>query len=84
MSGYWAYESDKVLSELFKTFTPETPLKEVEKAICDAYPFGERKYWPYRVWLTRVKLHKKAFALGLKTADAKRTKSKDTETLNLF
>lgn len=24
---------------------------EAEKQLREAYPFGERRYWPYRVWL---------------------------------
>lgn len=24
---------------------------EISKAIDDAYPFGERRYWPYKAWL---------------------------------
>lgn len=28
----------------------DMPFKERKKAIDDAYPFGEREYWPYRAW----------------------------------
>ena len=27
----------------------------LEKKIRAAYPFGERKYWPYKVWLSEVR-----------------------------
>jgi len=30
--------------------------KEIRKAISDAYPFGERKYHPYKIWLDEVKV----------------------------
>lgn len=30
--------------------------KEIRKAISDAYPFGERKYHPYKIWLDEVKI----------------------------
>lgn len=27
----------------------------LRKALFDAYPFGERKMWPYKVWLDEIK-----------------------------
>jgi hypothetical protein len=27
-----------------------------KKALFDAYPFGERKYLPYKVWLDEIKI----------------------------
>lgn len=29
--------------------------KEQEKALYDAYPFGERRYHPYKIWLDEIK-----------------------------
>ena len=29
--------------------------KKIRKALREAYPFGERKYWPYKVWLDEIK-----------------------------
>ena len=29
--------------------------KTLRKALRDAYPFGERKYFPYKVWLDEIK-----------------------------
>ena len=29
--------------------------KELRKALFDAYPFGYRQYWPYKVWLSEIK-----------------------------
>jgi hypothetical protein len=28
--------------------------KALRRALRKAYPFGERKYWPYKVWLDEV------------------------------
>jgi hypothetical protein len=28
--------------------------KALRKAISEAYPFGQRKHWPYKVWLSEV------------------------------
>ena len=29
--------------------------KALKKALLDAYPFGERKYHPYKIWLDEIK-----------------------------
>lgn len=29
--------------------------REVRRALRAAYPFGQRKYWPYKVWLDEIK-----------------------------
>lgn len=36
------------------------PPEEWEKAIDAAYPFGQRRYWPYKVWLKARKEFLKA------------------------
>jgi len=37
------------------------PIPEIRKALREAYPFGERRYWPYKIWCDEVR-----FQLGLK------------------
>lgn len=32
---------------------------EVRKALKDAYPFGQRKYHPYKIWLSEIKIQTK-------------------------
>ena len=32
--------------------------KEINKALCDAYPFGEKKYHPYRIWRDEIKIQR--------------------------
>lgn len=29
--------------------------EEIDKALFDAYPFGERKYHPYKIWLDEIR-----------------------------
>ena len=36
--------------------TKDKPKKEIKKALFDAYPFGWRQYWPYKVWLDEIKI----------------------------
>ena len=35
--------------------TKGMPEKDIRKALHDAYPFGERKYYPYKAWLAEIK-----------------------------
>ena len=30
------------------------PYKELKRAVSKAYPFGEREYHPYKIWLNEV------------------------------
>ena len=38
--------------------TKDFPEKEINKALCDAYPFGEKKYYPYRIWRDEIKIQR--------------------------
>lgn len=51
MSGLWRDRADHVLGELFRqgTYMP------TDAEIRDAYPFVERRMWPYKVWLKAVR-----------------------------
>ena len=33
--------------------------KAIRKALFEAYPFGERKYHPYKIWLSEIKVQRK-------------------------
>lgn len=48
---------------------------KLKKALFDAYPYGERKYWPYKVWLSEIRNQ-----LGKKKIKTKQ----DTETMPMF
>jgi hypothetical protein len=40
--------------------------KIIKSALRDAYPFGERRYHPYKVWLDEIKVQTKKRRFGLK------------------
>ncbi len=42
--------------------TAGQPEKEIRKALTAAYPFGTRRYWPYKAWLSEVKRQRKKLA----------------------
>jgi hypothetical protein len=56
----WRDSARPIVQEVLKQTKGQSE-KEVRKALREAYPFGERKYWPYKVWCDEVKLQ-----LGLK------------------
>jgi len=40
----------KVIAE-----TGRDDMKKLRKALREAYPYGERKMWPYKVWCSEVR-----------------------------
>jgi hypothetical protein len=40
--------------------------KEIRKALKEAYPFGERNYHPYKVWLDEIKVQRGKRQFGRK------------------
>ncbi len=45
---------------LVEAFVAQPPVEALDVGILDgplleAYPFGERKYWPYKSWLQAIK-----------------------------
>lgn len=67
MSGAsWADSADRVLREVFSALPRDASDDAVRAAVRDAYPFGQRAYWPYKAWLRRVKAWRHAWRMGLK------------------
>jgi len=46
----WRATSQKIIYKIIKD-NPGLSKSEYEKLIFSAYPFGERKHWPYKEWL---------------------------------
>jgi hypothetical protein len=59
--SHWSTTADAALAPLFVRGAP-APTRE---QIRDAYPFGDRTRWPYRVWGRRIRAWQKAHAAGL-------------------
>jgi len=54
----WRAYSNKVIGDVVSSAMMEDPNmdeKELRKRISAAYPFGERAYHPYKIWLSCVK-----------------------------
>lgn len=50
----WRRRSRAVIAEVMLALGPSATAVTAVKALRDAYPFGERKHWPYKVWLDEV------------------------------
>lgn len=57
----WAEHSERVLQALFQSLPLSTGDGELKRLLFDAYPFGERKYWPYKVWLQKAREYRIRF-----------------------
>lgn len=54
MSSYWRMVARPIIAGII-TAMPEASEKELRKAISAAYPFGARRWWPYKQWLKEVR-----------------------------
>lgn len=55
MKSPWRVKSAQVIYKIIKENSGIT-IKELRKKISKAYPFGERKYHPYKIWLDEVRI----------------------------
>ncbi len=62
--------------------------KAIKKALFDAYPFGERKYLPYKVWLDEIQRQRRTgkYEKGLPRIGGgnRAPAERDTQTGDLF
>lgn len=52
-NSYWRGRANPIIVRVVKEHG-NTDSKELRKALFEAYPFGERKYHPYKMWLDEV------------------------------
>lgn len=60
MSTTWRDSCRGLIAETIRA-NKDMPMKDIKKALREVYPFGERKYHPYKTWCDEVKIQ-----LGLK------------------
>lgn len=51
----WRTRAAQVIERTLKQ-NPGLSVQETRKALRQAYPFGERRMWPYKCWLIEVRL----------------------------
>ncbi len=49
--GYWRDRAEATIRQVFAGLPAGVSLEERTKALDAAYPFGERRFTPYKVWL---------------------------------
>lgn len=47
----WYSRAVPVVWAALRALPPDATDAAIRRALRDAYPFGERRYWPYKVWL---------------------------------
>lgn len=51
MTSRWREFAAPIIAAIIRRYPPG---KERRAALRDAYPFGERKYHPYKIWLDEI------------------------------
>jgi hypothetical protein len=54
----WRDKAQRTIAQVRRDNPTATP-EQMDKLLFDAYPFGQRKYHPYKIWLEEVKKAKK-------------------------
>ena len=57
----WSQISRETIQKAALAIPDGTPAKERRRILNKAYPFGLRKYWPYKAWLKAMKEHMAAY-----------------------
>lgn len=65
MSGTWRDSARPLIAKVLAESKGKSEY-QIRKALYDAYPFGERKYHPYKVWLDEIKVQRKKRRFGAK------------------
>jgi len=50
----WRDKARPIIKEVIDTHGAGDP--KIKKHLADAYPFGERRYHPYKIWLSEIKI----------------------------
>lgn len=67
MTSIWRKTSRRIVREVIAQHGTDDE-KVLRRALRGAYPFGERRNWPYKVWLDEIKWQTgKKPPLGTKT-----------------
>lgn len=49
--GSWQWRAWQVIDEVHASLSADASFEDRVKALKDAYPFGERRHHPYKMWL---------------------------------
>ena len=51
--GTWRSHCSPIIKKVIDEVGKED-MKKLRKALRDAYPYGEKENWPYKVWLSEI------------------------------
>ena len=57
MRGTWRDSAKPIIAQVLKDTKGQTE-KEIRKALREAYPWGERRYHPYKIWCDEIKVQR--------------------------
>ena len=63
-SKTWREIAKPIIADVLRN--TENNLDARKKALFDAYPFGERNYHPYKIWLDEIKVQTQKKKFGTK------------------
>lgn len=58
MAGTWRDSARPIIHDVL-TEHKDSDEATIKKALRDAYPFGMRKYHPYKIWLDEIKVQRR-------------------------
>ena len=53
----WRLAAQRVIGDVRRECPKNTSAEDLAQRIRAAYPFGERKYYPYKIWCEEVNLY---------------------------
>lgn len=53
--SYWRNRAAAVIYEVLREMPPDSTIEQKRAALKKAYPFGERRMHPYKIWCDQVK-----------------------------
>ena len=65
MAKTWRDMARPLIAQVLKESEGKSE-KEIRNALKEAYPFGERRYHPYKIWLDEIKVQRKGRRFGKK------------------
>ena len=75
----WRDAARPIIARVIATVGREHP-RELRQALQDAYPWGPRENWPYKIWLSEIR-----YQLGLTRSTKKRAaRPVDPQQQSLF
>jgi hypothetical protein len=65
--GTWRASARPIIAEVLQKMK-DRPEGEIRKALKAAYPWGERKYHPYKIWCDEIRVQRGYKRMGVKLA----------------